>query len=68
MNKSKVYFNLKQDIDLLTFLTSMMQDENKMFLETGAGLDTIKVCICMIESLTEIIYDDIMAWDGEENE
>lgn len=68
MNKSKVYSNLKQDIDQLIFLASMMQDENEMFLETGVGLDSIKVNISMIETLMQIMYDDIMLWGGEENE
>lgn len=68
MNKTKVYSNLRQDIDQLIFLASMMQDENEMFLETGVGLDSIKVNISMIETLMEIMHDDIMSWDGEEDE
>lgn len=68
MNKTKVYSNLRQDIDQLIFLASMMQDENETFLETGVGLDSIKVNISMIETLMEIMHDDIMLWDGEENE
>ena len=68
MNKTKVYSNLRQDIAQLIFLASMMQDENEKFLETGVGLDSIKVNISMIETLMEIMYDDIMLWDGEENE
>lgn len=67
MNKTKVYSNLKQDIDQLIFLASMMQDENELYLETGVGLDSIKVNASMIETLIEIIYNDIDLWDGEEN-
>lgn len=68
MNKTKVYSNLRQDIDQLIFLASMMQDENENFLETGVGLDSIKVNISMIETLIEIMYNDIGFCDGEENE
>lgn len=68
MNKVKVYSNLEQDFDQLIFLASMMKDANELFLETGVGLESIKVNIGMIETLIEIMYNDIDLWDGEENE